>query len=68
MFSKFLRCKLTGHRLELTANHHFQINEYRCKRCHKEFTDDGYGQKVPLTEYWKQTNNRFKSYLNEIYS
>lgn len=68
MTTKILRCKLFGHRYELTAKHHFQINEYRCSRCKKEFTDDGYGKKVLLTEYWKQNNNRFKTYLNENYS
>ncbi|NQX76415.1 hypothetical protein [Gilvibacter sp.] len=68
MFPKFLRCKILGHKYELTQKHHFQINEYRCSCCKREFTDDGYGRKVPLNEYWRQTNNRFKTYLNEIYS
>lgn len=68
MPAKFLRCKVFGHRYELIAKHHFQINEYRCSCCKKEFTDDGYGRKVPLTEYWRQNNNRFKTYLKEVYS
>ena len=68
MITKILRCKIGGHRYEVTTNRHFQINEYRCKRCNKEFTDDGYGQKVPLTEYWRRNNNRFKTYLEENYS
>ena len=29
MFTKILRCKILGHKYELTQKHHFQINEYR---------------------------------------
>lgn len=68
MATKYLRCKIAGHNFEQTVKHHFQITEYRCTRCNKEFTDDGYGRKVPLTEYWRQTNNKFKTYLNKTYS
>jgi len=63
-----LICRLKGHSFKLEQNEHLHLKEYTCTHCKKKFTEDGYGRKVTLTNYWKENNNLFKSYLERTYS
>lgn len=68
MYYKSLRCSILGHQLKNINQEQSLVKEFACKHCGKEFTQDGYGQLVTLNRYWKDTNNKFKKYLEETYS
>ena len=55
---KHLLCKIRGHQYAKKRSHGSGIEEYKCQCCKQKFTSDGYGNKVPLDEYW-QSNNAF---------
>jgi transposase-like protein len=57
---KNIICKLRGHYLKKLDTSLSLIGEYKCKNCNKEFTTNGYGRIVHLTESWKKNNSQFK--------
>lgn len=57
---KKLRCKLIGHDLKILRQDHHQIQEYQCRNCQSEFTQDGYGNVVRLNKYWQENNRLFQ--------
>ena len=56
-------CKILGHKITPVATENVQIKEFECCRCKVQFTIDGYGRIVKLTNYWKQNNLLFENYF-----
>lgn len=51
-----LTCRLVGHDLEVTKEITESIEEYKCKRCHSEFTTTTDGTLTDLTPDQKNRN------------
>ncbi|EDM45525.1 hypothetical protein SCB49_06947 [unidentified eubacterium SCB49] len=59
---KKLKCKILGHTLTKTSKEHEMVKEYKCTRCGKEFTKNGYGKLVILDSYWKENNENLRAF------
>lgn len=64
---KNVLCSTFGHQLISSKKITKHILEYKCKRCHSEFTINGKGQIVDLTPKYKEINNTLeKIYLKKL--
>lgn len=59
---KLFSCKLTGHTLKEISNTTIYTKEFECVKCKQQYTTDGYGKLVRLTQYWKENNKYFSSF------
>lgn len=60
-----LLCRLFGHKIVVSKKYVTQIKEFECTRCKTQFTEDGYGHPVKLTDRLKRYNEMFASYYQE---
>ena len=64
---KNILCSSMGHQLIPIKKITGHISEYKCKRCKAEFTLNGDGQIVPLSQKRKEINSTLeKIYLKKI--
>lgn len=56
MVTNKLTCRLVGHDLEVTKEITEGVKEYKCKRCHSEFTTTTNGTLTDLTQHQKERN------------
>lgn len=59
---KSIKCKIFGHKLVQLNHDDLLIKEYECVRCKQQFTTDGYGRIVKLSDYWKDNHSLFSKY------
>lgn len=59
---KLFPCKLTRHTLREISGNTLYAKEFECSKCKQQYTTDGYGKLVRLTQYWKENNKYFASF------
>ena len=58
-------CKIRGHKIVPVETENIQLKEFECSKCKSQFTTDGYGRIVKLTNYWRQNHLLFENYFRQ---